>query len=178
MCDVRSRAAARQAAGEEWAPHAENGLGDDETPGSQPSGRSLRQRAKLMPASPERGEKMLVECDPVRDGPYRRHEAQGRTWADDCPGPAILPAPAADQRLGARIKGPTVLSQPPPAAHTTDTRFQQKPPKTAQKRQKTPHFYRRRAAESGPQRPPAKARTQPDQGGGWFPVVNPARGCP
>ena len=54
---------------------------------------------------------------PSGGGPYRRHEVQGRTWADDCPGPAILPAPAADQRLGARIKGPTVLSQPPPAAH-------------------------------------------------------------
>ena len=95
---VYQMAAARQAAGEVWATHAEKSLGDDETPGSRSSGWSLRQRAKLLPASPEREEKMLVECDPVRDGPYRRHEAQGRTWADDCPGPAILPAPAADQR--------------------------------------------------------------------------------
>lgn len=53
-----------RADGEGWPPHAVKGLGDDESPGSQPSGKSRRQRAKLQPAPPERGEKMLEECGP------------------------------------------------------------------------------------------------------------------
>lgn len=86
--------------------------------GNQPRAGSRRQRAKLLPALPERREKMLVECDPVRDGPYRRHETQGRTWANDCPGPAILPAPAADRHGRGPDQGPH-RAQPAPTSSAT-----------------------------------------------------------
>lgn len=149
-----------RANGEEWAPHAKNGLGDDETPGSQPSGRSPRQRAKLEPAPPERGGKMLVECGPGQGRPLPEHEAQGRTWANDCPGPAILPAPAADHTVGARIKGPTILSQPPPAA-------QRKSPKT----HKNPLLSSQEGRNAAPGEAPGPTwRRRGCRGRGWGPA--------
>ena len=43
------------------------GPGDDEAPSGQLDALSPRQRAKLLPAPPERGEKMLEECGPLGD---------------------------------------------------------------------------------------------------------------
>lgn len=85
-------------------------------PGSQPEGLSPRQRAKLLPAQAGAlGKDVGGVRPPSGGGPYQRHEVQGRTWADDCPGPAILPAPAADQAGGARIIGPP-RAQPAPTS--------------------------------------------------------------
>ena len=100
--------------GEGWPPHAVKGPGDDETPGSQPSGWSLRQRAKLQPAPPERGEKMLEECGPTRGGPYRRMRTRGAPGPMTAPDLPTLPAPAAgDRHGGARHQGPYHASAAP-----------------------------------------------------------------
>lgn len=43
------------------------GPGDDEAPSGQLDALSPRQRAKLLPAPSEHGEKMLEECGPLGD---------------------------------------------------------------------------------------------------------------
>ena len=69
-------------------------------PGNQPGGGAPVSGQSCCPPRPALGKDVGGVRPPSGGGPYQRHEVQGRTWADDCPGPAILPAPAADQAGG------------------------------------------------------------------------------
>ena len=66
-------------------------------PGSQSSGEPPSAGKAVARPGWSPGKKCWWSAAPSWGGPYRRHEVQGRTWANDCPGPAILPAPAAGQ---------------------------------------------------------------------------------
>lgn len=72
--------------GEEWAPHAETGLGDDDTPWQPARGWSPRQRAKLLPAQAGPGKRCWWSAAPsgaALTGGMRSRGAPGPMTAPD-----------------------------------------------------------------------------------------------
>lgn len=74
-----------RANGEEWAPHAEIGLGDDDTPGSQPGGGAPVSGQSCSPPRRSTGERCWRSAAPweTRGRPLQLPEVQGRTWANE-----------------------------------------------------------------------------------------------